>query len=331
MSEIWVWAEQRNGRLLGVSLELLGKALELAAEIKAEVAAVLLGHNVQGLTQTLIAHGAGKVYLIEDERLKLYQNCAYSRIMSDLIEQHKPEIFMLGGTSIGMDLAPRVAAKVRTGLTAHCVDLQIENMNNSACLVATVPGWGGNLMVKIVCPQQKPQTVTVRPGIMGNLPIKEENRIGQVIRVKAEIRDEEFRTQTLEMVEQTLTGVPLESADVIVAGGWGMKAAGGFKLVEELAGLLQGAVAGTRPAVDEGWIPEEKMLGASGKTVSPKLLISIGSSGQIQFTSGFMNSKAVLAINDNLKAPIFEVCDIGLAGDLKTIVPCLIEELKRTK
>lgn len=330
MNEVWVWAEQRNGRLMGVSLELLGKGAKLAGELKTELAAVLLGDGAQNLAQELIAYGAGKVYLIEDPRLKLYQSDVYARIIADLVKQQKPDIFLLGGTAIGMDLAPAVAAKLNTGLTAHCVDLNIEKVNDTHCLVAAVPGFGGKLMVKIVCPQRKPQMVTVKPGVMDKAA-RDDKRAGQIIEIAAEIKDDELRAQTIEMVEQKPVGVPLEDAEVAVAGGWGLKCAGGFKLVEDLARVLGGAVAGTRPAVDAGWVPEEQMLGSSGKTISPKLLISIGASGQMHFTTGFLRAKTILAIDNNPKSPIFEVCDIGLVGDLKKIIPCLVEELKQTK
>ncbi len=330
MNEVWVWAEQRSGRLMGVSLELLSKGLELSNELKVELATILIGDKVQDLAQELVAYGASKVYLIEDPRLKLYQSDVYARIIADLAEQHKPQILLLGGTAIGMDLAPRVAAKVKTGLTAHCVDLYIDKVNDNPCLVAAIPGFGGNVMVKIVCPQRRPQMATVKPGVIEKLA-RDETRAGQIIKVETEIKDEEFKSRTIEIVEHEPVGVPLEEVDVVVAGGWGLNSAGGFNLVEELAEVLNGAVAGTRPAVDAGWVSEEQMLGSSGKTISPKLIISIGASGQMHFTTGFLKSKVVMAINDNPRSPIFEVCDIGMVGDLRKIVPCLAEELKQTR
>lgn len=330
MNEVWVWAEQRSGRLMGVSLELLSKGLELSNELKVELATILIGDKVQDLAQELVAYGASKVYLIGDPRLKLYQSDVYARIIADLVERHKPQILLLGGTAIGMDLAPRVAAKVKTGLTAHCVDLYIDKVNDNPCLVAAIPGFGGNMMVKIVCPQRRPQMATVKPGVIEK-PARDETRAGQIIKVKTEIKDEEFKSRTIEIVEREPVGVPLEEVDVVVAGGWGLNSAGGFNLVEELAEVLNGAVAGTRPAVDAGWVSEEQMLGSSGKTISPKLIISIGASGQMHFTTGFLKSKVVMAINDNPRSPIFEVCDIGMVGDLRKIVPCLAEELKQTR
>lgn len=330
MNEIWIWAEQRNGRLMGVSLELLSKGLELSNELKVELTTILIGDKLQDLAQELVAYGAGKVYLVEDPRLKLYQSDVYTRVIADLIKQYQPEILLLGGTAIGMDLAPRVAARVKTGLTAHCVDLYIEKVDDKPCLVAVVPGFGGNLMVKIVCPQQRPQMATVKPGVMEK-PTRDEKRAGQIIRIETEIEDDEFKSRTIEIVEQESVGVPLEEAEAVVAGGWGLNCAGGFNSLEELAEVLGGVVAGTRPAVDAGWISEEHMLGSSGKTISPRLLISIGASGQMHFTTGFLKSKVILAINDNPKSQIFEVCDIGMVGDLRKIVPYLVEELKQTR
>lgn len=330
MKEVWTWAEQRNGRLIGVSLELLSKGIELSNELNAGLATILIGGKVQDLAQELVAYGAGKVYLIEDPRLELYQSDVYARVIADLIEQHQPEVLLLGGTAIGMDLAPTVAAKVKTGLTAHCVDLYIDKVNDKPCLVGVVPGFGGNLMVKIACPQRRPQMVTVKPGVMGK-PARVEKGRGQIVKVKADVKDEEFKSRTIEIVEQKPVGVPLEEADIVVAGGWGLNCIGGFKLVEELAEVLNGVVAGTRPAVDAGWVSEEQMLGSSGKTISPKLVVSIGASGQTHFTTGFLKSKVILAINDNPESAIFEVCDIGLVGDLRNIVPCLLRELKQIK
>jgi electron transfer flavoprotein alpha subunit len=330
MNEVWIWAEQRNGRLMGVSLELLGKGLQLSKELKAELATILIGDRVQNMAQELVNYGADKVYIVEDERLNLYQSDVYARIIAEMILEHHPEIFLLGGTAIGMDLAPRVAAKVKTGLTAHCVDLYIDKFDDKSCLFALVPGFGGNLMVKIVCPQQRPQMATVKPGVMEK-SARDEGRKGEIIKVETKVEDDEFRSRTIELVEQEPVGIPLEEAEVVVAGGWGLNSAGGFKLVEELAEVLNGVVAGTRPAVDAGWISEERMLGSSGKTINPKLLISVGASGQMHFTTGFLKSKVILAINDNPKSPIFEACDIGIVGDLCKIVPCLVEEFKQIK
>ena len=326
MNEVWVIAEQRQGELMNVSFELLGKATELAQQLKGGLAAVLLGDKVQALTHELVCYGAGRVYLGEDPRLRLYQSELYADLIAKLVNTHKPEIVLVGATSIGRDLAARVAAKLKTGLTAHCVELHIANQDSEKPqLVQVVPGWGGNLMVSIVCPVRRPQIVTVSPGVMTKCDWEE--RQGEVVGLAVDVQ-EELRVETLEIVQEEIAEVALEEAEVVVAGGWGLLSAGGFEPVEELAKVLGGAVAGTRPAVDSGWIPEHRMVGQSGKTVSPKLFVSLGASGAPQFTAGFLKAKVVLAIDQNPDAPIFDVADIGLVGDVCDILPCLVTELK---
>ncbi len=246
-----------------------------------------------------------------------------------LIKTHQPQIVLVGATSIGQDMASRVAAKVKTGLTAHCIDLYIEEDGQSPQLVQVVPGWGGNLMIRIACPKRRPQMVTVNPGVMAKRTT-DERRKGEIITLEIDI-GAESNLETLEMVEEEPSGVALDDTEVVVTGGWGLSACGSFKPVEELAKVLGGAIAGTRPIVDCGWIPEHCMIGQSGRTVSPKLFISIGASGAPQFTTGFTKSKVILAIEQNPDAPIFEVADIGLVGDLRDILPCLIEEFKASE
>jgi len=328
MNEVWVIAEQRVGKLMNVSFELLGKGTELARQLKVGLAAVLLGDRVRALTRQLVCYGADRVYVGEDPRLRFYQSEVYADLVAKLVDTHKPGIVLIGATSIGRDLAPRIAAKLKTGLTAHCVELRIVNEDTEKPqLVQVVPGWGGNLMVNIACPVRRPQIATVSPGVMTKCDWEE--REGEIITLVVDVQ-QELRVETLEMVHEESTGAALEEAEVVVAGGWGLLSAGGFELVEELAKVLGGAVAGTRPAVDSGWIPEHRMVGQSGKTVSPKLFISVGASGAPQFTAGFLKAKVVLAIDQNPNAPIFDVADIGLVGDLCDILPCLVTELKET-
>ena len=326
MSEVWVIAEQRLGKLMNVSLELLGKGTELAQKLKVGLAAVLLGDKVQALANELICYGADRVYLEEDPRLQLYQSEIYADLVAKLVSTYQPQIVLIGATGIGRDLAPRIAAKLKTGLTAHCVELSIiDEDSERPQLTQVVPGWEGNLMVNIACPVRRPQMATVSPGVVTKR--RREERKGEIITLAVDI-PEELKAETLEMVQEEPSGVALEEAEVVVAGGWGLLAAAGFEPVEELARVLGGAVAGTRPAVDSGWIPEHRMVGQSGKTVRPKLFISIGASGAPQFTTGFLKAKVVLAIDQNPRAPIFEVADIGLVGDLREILPCLAAELK---
>jgi len=323
--EVWVWAEQRKGRLMTVSLELLGKGSELCKSIGSELAAVLITDKAEGLVKDLIAHGANRVYVIEDVRLGLYQSDAYTTVMGKLIEARKPEILLIGGTSIGRDFAPRIAARVHTGLVANCVDLHIEEINGKSQLVLVVPGFGGKMMVSMIC-KTRPQMATVKPGLL-TAHQANPNAKGDIVKVEAEIKDDDLRARTIEILEERSAERPVEEADIVVAGGWGMRSAGGFKLIQDLANALGAAIGGTRPAVDEGWIPKECMIGHSGKTVSPKLFISLGASGAVHYTTGFTKSKVVFSIDKNPSAPIFDVSDIGIVGDVCEIISCLVKEL----
>lgn len=271
--EVWVWAEQRAGRLMPVSLELLSKGKELADQLGTQLIGILVGDQLASLAQELIDYGTQKLYLIENQRLRLYQSEAYARLLAELVREHQPEIFLLGATTIGMDLAPRVAAKTNTGLTAHCADLYLEEVAGKKKLIAAVPGWGGSILVKIVCPVANPQMATVRPGVFEQ-PGKSSGKKGEIIRVNGQLREEDFQAETVELVETKPTGRMLEEAEIVVGGGWGFQSVGGFRLVEELAEVLGGVTAGTRPAVDAGWVKEDRMIGSSGKTVSPSCLLA---------------------------------------------------------
>jgi electron transfer flavoprotein alpha subunit len=328
VSEVWVVAEQRLGRLMSVSLELLGKGTELAQKLSVKSGVILLGDDVRAQADELAYHGVDRVYLGEDPRLRLYQSQVYAELIAELIRAHGPQIVLIGATSIGRDLAARIAAKLKAGLVAHCVELDIiDEGGEMPYLVQVVPGWGGNLMVNIACPVKRPQIATVSPGILTKCERKEGK--GEIVRMAVDIR-KESRVETLEMIEGESSEVALEEAEVVVAGGWGLFSAGGLQPVEELAQVLGGTIAGTRPAMDSGWVPEQRMIGQSGKTVSPKLFISVGASGAPQFTTGFVKAKVVLAIDRNPDAAIFDVADIGLVGDLYDIIPCLVSELKET-
>jgi electron transfer flavoprotein alpha subunit len=292
---------------------------------------VLLGDEVEEVAWELVFHGAEKVYLLEDARLRYYQSEAYARLLAGVIKEHEPQIILIGATEIGKELAPKVAAKLRTGLTAHCIDLYVGEVDDAPHLIHLVPGWGGNLVMHIICPQRRPQVVTVKPGVLPKA-VRDENRKGRIIRVKPDLRDEDFsRIETVEVVEEPPKGESVESADVVVCGGWGMNALGGFSKVQELADIMGGVVAGTRPAMDKGWVDEARMIGQSGKTVSPGLFVSLGASGSMHYTTGFMSSKVVLAVDQNPQAPIFQMADIGIVGDLREVIPCLIEELRKDR
>lgn len=325
--EVWVWVERKAKSPARVSLELVGKAKELAQKLGGKTAAVIIGDHLDEMVSEATACGAEKVYLTEDPRLDLYQSMVYARLMADLIRKYKPEIVLLGATSLGKDLASRTAARVGTGLTAHCVDLYVEEIQGRPQLVQVVPGWGGNMMLKIACLERRPQMATVRPGILEK-PLREEGRKSRVLRITPEIREEDGQAHTVEMVARESLGTSLGEADIVVAGGWGLNSIGGFEPVRQLAKMLGGVVAGTRPAVDKGWVPEEYLIGQSGKTVSPKLFISLGASGAMHFTTGFLKSRVVLAVDQNPEAAIFESCDLGIVGDLREVVPCLLQELQ---
>jgi electron transfer flavoprotein alpha subunit len=327
---IWIFAEQREGRLMQVSLELLNKGKELAAQLQTDLVAVLLGDQVTGIAKELIAYGAQKVYGLENKKLRLYQSEAYARLIAELIMKHQPEIFLLGATMVGMDLAPRVAAKLKTGLTAHCSDLYLEDLSGKKKLIAAVPGWGGNIIVKIACPEATPQMATVRSGVFEK-PTKAEENKGEFLKISAKVIREDERVQTIEMAESKPVGMMVEDAEIVVGGGWGFQSVGGFQLAEDLAAVLGGVTAGSRPAVDAGWVGEDRMIGSSGKTVAPKLFISAGASGAMHFTTGFSKAKVIVAIDQNPNAPIFNVADLGLVGDLGKILPIFIQELKKER
>jgi len=325
MNEVWIIAEQRAGRLMNVSLELLNKANELASALKVKSGVVLLGDGIRQMADELASY-ADRVYLVDSPELRFYQGLSYTDLVTGLIAEHEPDIVLTGSTPIGQDLAPRIAARLRTGLTAHCADLYIKYDGDKPLLAQVVPGWGGNMLLEITCPRKRPQMATVSPGMMPRCESREHK--GEVISIQPEIASD-ARIETLEMFEESTPEKPLEDAEIVVAGGWGL-ASSGFSLVRELAEVLGGAVAGTRPAVDSGWLEKQKMVGQSGITIRPRLFISVGASGAPQFTIGFTGAKVVMAIDQNRNAPIFETADIGLVGDAGKIVPCLITALKNS-
>lgn len=326
--EIWVFGEQRGGCIARVTLELLGKAAELCPKLSAKVACVLVGSGVERLAVDVAAYGARRIYLVDDSRLEFYQSEAYATVIADLIREHAPEILLVGATTIGEDIAPRVAAKVSTGLTAHCVDLRIEDHEGVPLLYQLVPGWGRNTMVAMVCPQRRPQMATVKPGVF-LLPVETVPEDAEVVEATAHLCDRDFRATTVEVAEAEPSNLALEGARTVVAAGWGVCSLGGLELVEELAQATGGAVGGTRPVVDKGWVPNDRMIGQSGKVVSPELFISLGASGAMHFTTGFAGSKFILAVDQNPEAPIFKVADIGIIGDLRQVLPRLIEEFRK--
>lgn len=323
--EVWIWAEQRGGKLLPCALELLGKGYELSQCLDGTLAAVLVGGEVRGLCPELMDYGCERVYLVEDTRLSLYQGDFYTDVLSEVIDGSRPEIVLWGATTTGTELSARVAAKLNLGLTAHCIDLYIDDIDGKPRLVQVVPGWSGNLALKIIS-RTTPQMATVKPNLMTKPPRRKIE--GEVIQIPVEIHDADLRAEAVEIVEERGEEAALEEADVVVSGGWGLNAMAGFAAVEEIATIMGGVVAGTRPAFDKGWIPESRMVGISGKIVSPKLFISLGASGATQYTTGFARSEVIVAVDQNPDAPIFEIADIGIVGNLQTMLPLLIKELK---
>lgn len=322
---VWVFAEQREGRLNPVSLELLGKARDLAEDLDQEVAAVLLGHDIADIAEILIAHGADRVYLAEDPVLEKFRTTAYARVMGKLIEARRPGILLLGASHVGRDLAPRLARRVGAGLTADCTDLSIDPQEGT--LLQTRPAFGGNVMATIANRYSRPQMATVRPGVMEIRSMPEHR--GEVIRETVSLDEEDIGTRVLEVVRQKKERQDITRAKVIVAGGRGVGGPEGFALLQALAEVMGGEVAGTRIAAEEGWIPPENQVGQTGKTVRPEIYIACGISGAIQHRAGMMNARYIIAINTDPRAAIFQVADWSIVGDLHEIVPEMTRQLRR--
>ena len=324
-SGIWVFAEQREGKLMPVVLELLGEARKLADGVGAAVSAVLCGENVEGLCAELFAYGADKVYLADAPELKNYTTDGYAKVIDEVIKAYKPEIVMYGATHIGRDLGPALAVKSGTGLTADCTQLELPAEDRQFRM--TRPAFGGNLMATIMCPNHRPQMSTVRPGVMQKLENPQTGKQGEIVKLNVSFAEGDIRTKVLEIVKTAKDAVSLTDAKVIVAGGMGVGSAEGFKLLEELAEKLGGVVAASRAAVDAGWIDKSRQVGQTGTTVKPQIYIACGISGAIQHIAGMKDSDYIIAINNNEAAPIFEVADYGMVGDLHKVIPELIAAL----
>jgi electron transfer flavoprotein alpha subunit len=321
---VLVFIEQREGVMQRVSLELLGKARELADKRNQEVIAVLVGHNVSGMINELYHCGADQVIISEDEVLDIYMTEPYAKVVSEIIEAHKPEICMFGATAIGRDLAPRVAARIQTGLTADCTSLEIDDDNQN--LLMTRPAFGGNIMATIICPDHYPQMSTVRPGVM-KLMERDESRTGKLITHESDLSNLSQGFKILEVVKSLKEKKNIEDAKILISAGRGVGSKENMILLEELAISLGGVVSASRAIVDQGWIDRESQVGQTGKTVRPDLYIACGISGAIQHLAGMEESDLIIAINKDASAPIFEVADIGIVGDLKKVIPELTKQL----
>lgn len=325
---VWVVAEQRQGTLTPVVIELLGEGKKLANDIGAELCAILLGHNVDDLVNELIGFGADKVYYANDALLKNYTTDGYTKVIVDAINDIKPEIVLVGATHIGRDLAPRVASKLDTGLTADCTKLEIDPDDKK--IKQTRPAFGGNIMATIVCPDNRPQMSTVRSGVMDKA-IEDKSRKGEIIKLNIKLSKDDIRTEVIEIFKTKKELVSLTDANFIVSGGLGVKNADGFKLLKQLADRLDGVVGASRAAVDAGWIDHSHQIGQTGTTVKPTVYISCGISGAIQHLAGMQSSDIIIAINTNESAPIFDIADYGIVGDVYDVIPKLISLLNDDK
>ena len=339
---VWVYVEQRQGKLMNVALELLGEGYRLSREISADtkVCAVLVGSKVEHLIDELYAYGADRVYTADHELLAAYTTDGYTKVLTDAINEHKPEIVLFGATHIGRDLAPRIAARLDTGLTADCTRLDISVANymdylennttasltgldredKSVGLKQTRPAFGGNLMATIICPNTRPQMSTVRPGVMSKRE-KAEGAKGELVKLDIELSAEDINIEVVEVVKAAKEIVSLTDAQIICSGGRGLGDASGFELIEQFAKKVGGVVGASRAAVDAGWIDHSHQVGQTGTTVKPKIYFACGISGAIQHQAGMQTSDIIVAINKDPDAPIFQIADYGLIGDLKKIIP----------
>ncbi|ENY8428040.1 electron transfer flavoprotein subunit alpha/FixB family protein [Clostridioides difficile] len=323
---VWVIGEQREGKINPVTIELIGEGRKLADQLGKELAVVIAGYEVEKEVKELLHYSVDKVYYINDPLLKDFTTDGYAISIANLIERKKPEVVLVGATSIGRDIAPRIAGKVGTGLTADCTKLEIDSTDNK--LLQTRPAFGGNLMATIVCPKNRPQMSTVRPGVMAKA-VRNESETGILEVVTTELTEKMIRTRLVEILPQEKKSVNLTDARIIVSGGRGLKRAEGFELIKELADKLGAEIGASRAAVDSGWIEHSHQVGQTGTTVRPELYIACGISGAIQHLAGMSDSKYIVAINKDAKAPIFSICDYGIVGDLYEIIPEMIESLNR--
>ena len=338
---VYIFAEQVDGKLSGIAFELLGKANELAKDLNTYVAAVVIGSDIKGLADELAEYGADKVIVIDDPECKDYRTEPYAHALSSAINEYKPEIMLVGATPIGRDLGPRVSARVATGLTADCTSLDIgdfplqpipgkEDEQLHGQLLMTRPAFGGNTIATIACPYNRPQMATVRPGVMQRQP-KNEGAKAEVIEFNPGFTPDDKYVEILEIVKNVSETVDIMDAKILVSGGRGMGGPENFKLLKELAEALGGEVACSRAVVDSGWMPKDMQVGQTGKTVRPQIYVACGISGAIQHVAGMEESDLIIAINKDETAPIFDVADYGLVGDLFKIVPELTEAVKAYK
>jgi len=322
---VWVFVEQADGQPARVSLELLGKGRELADKLEVELTAFLLGKSVQETGQELIFYGADEVILADHALLRDYRTELYTDIISREVKVRKPEVLIVGASPIGRDLAPRLSFRLNAGCTADCTGLDIDE--ESRLFVSTRPAFGGNVMATIICPENRPQMSTVRPGVMV-FPEKDESRKGEIINLDLQLDEEKVKVMIIESVKAVGEGVNIEEAERIVAIGMGAEDEEACDMIRDLAQLLDAEVGATRFAMEAGWVSHDHQIGQTGKTVRPDLYIGCGISGAVQHTAGMSGSKMIVAINKDPNAEIFKIADYGIVGDVKEVVPAIISELK---
>ena len=361
---VWVFCEQRQGSMMPTSFELISEGRKLADELGSKLYGVLLGHNIEGIAKELGGYGADGVYVCDHPLLENYTTDGYTKVICDVIEEYKPEIMLIGATNIGRDLGPRCAARLHTGLCADCTHLdvdmgiykdflreastlapeKIDGLNTaivlgekhdvSRDLKMTRPAFGGHLMASIICPRFRPAMATVRPGVMKKAPFDQAKADAcEIIKPNFSLTEDDMETQVVEVVKAAKKLVDLIGADVVVSVGRGISkdVEGGIKLAEELAEVLGGVVGGSRATIDAGWLSADHQVGQTGKTVHPKIYVALGISGAIQHKAGMQDSECIIAVNKNENAPIFEIADYGICGDLFKVTPMLIEAIKAAK
>ena len=338
---VYVFAQQVDNQISSIALELLGKAKELAGKLDTQVTAVLVGYEVKNLVDELAQYGADRVIVVDDPELKDYRTEPYTHALASVINEYKPDIMLVGATAIGRDLGPRVSARVKTGLTADCTVLEIGDFPINAIpgkeadqkhnqLLMTRPAFGGNTIATIACPNNRPQMATVRAGVMQKIdPIADAK--AEVIEYNPGFVPNDKYVEILEIVKEVSDVVDIMDAKILVSGGRGVGSAENFKLLEDLAEAVGGTVSCSRAAVDNGWSAKELQVGQTGKTVRPQVYFAIGISGAIQHTAGMEESDIIIAINKDETAPIFDVADYGIVGDLNKIVPLLTAKIKEAK
>ena len=361
---VWVFCEQRQGTMMPTSFELISEGRKLADELGTKLYGILLGHNIEGIAKELGGYGADGVYVCDHPLLENYTTDGYTKVICDVIEEYKPEMMLIGATNIGRDLGPRCAARLHTGLCADCTHLdvdmgiykdflreastlpaeKIDGLNTamvlgekhdvSRDLKMTRPAFGGHLMATIICPRFRPAMATVRPGVMKKAPFDQAKADAcELIKPNFSLTEADMQTQVIEVVKAAKKLVDLIGADVVVSVGRGISkdVEGGIKLAEELAEVLGGVVGGSRATIDSGWLSADHQVGQTGKTVHPKIYVALGISGAIQHKAGMQDSECIIAVNKNENAPIFEIADYGICGDLFKVTPMLIEAIKAAK